>query len=170
MLSQLFRMFVDIAVWRRGPQDLPVSVTLAWVVAAIYAFASALQIGMMGWGLRSSLLLVLLDLALQAAWLWGLLAFFAKRPRFLQTVTAFLGVSALLTIVDVAINSLMHLMGASDTNPSNPWPMLHLGLVLLLLGRVLQQALERSLFLSMSLTLVIMITVSVVARSLVPGM
>jgi hypothetical protein len=43
-------------------------------------------------------------------------------------------------------------------------------LLLLLLGRILQQALERSLFFSMSLTLVIMLTVSLAAKGLIPGM
>jgi hypothetical protein len=170
MLSQLFRIFVDIALWRRGPQDLPASTTLAWLVALIYAFTSVVQVGQLGWGMGSAAILVVLDLALQAAWLWGLLAFYAKRPRFLQSFTAFLGVGALLTILDIVISSVMAQLGVTSNSPTNPWPLLHLVLLLLLLGRVLQQALERSLFLSMSLTLVIMITVSVIAKGLVPGM
>ena len=169
-MSQLFRLFVDIAIWRRGPQDLPASITLAWMVTLFYALVSAVQVGMMGWNFRSALLLILLDLGLQAAWLWGLLVFFAKAPRFLQSFTAFLGVGALITVVDIVINGVMSAFGVSADNPNSPWPFLHLGLVLLLLGRVLQQALERSLFLSMSLTLVIMLTVSLVAKGLIPGM
>lgn len=170
MLSQLFRLFVDIAIWRRGPQDLPASVALAWLVTLFYAFVSAVQVGMMGWNFRSALLLILLDLGLQAAWLWGLLVFFAKAPRFLQSFTAFLGVGALITMMDILISGVMSAFGMNADNPNSPWPFLHLGLVLLLLGRVLQQALERSLFLSMSLTLVIMLTVSLVAKGLIPGM
>jgi hypothetical protein len=170
MLSQLFRLFVDIALWRRGPQDLPASVTLAWLVTLFYAFVSAVQVGMMGWNLQSTLLLVVLDLSLQAIWLWGLLSFFAKAPRFLQSFTAFLGVGALITVLDVVINAVMTLIGVNAAQSANPWPFLHLGLLLLLLGRILQQALERSLFLSMSLTLVIMLTVSLAARTLLPGM
>jgi hypothetical protein len=169
-MAQLFRIFVDIAVWRRGPQDLPASQTLAWLVALVYAVASAAQVTIMGWGLRSSLLLVVLDLGLQAAWLWGLLQFFGKVPRFLQTTTAFLGVGALLTLLDIGMTSIMQALGVSASSQSNPWPLLNLGLLLLLLGRVLQQALERSLFMSMSITLVIMLTVNLVSRGLLPGM
>lgn len=169
-MSQLLRMFVEIAVWRRGPQDLPASPALAWLVALIYACVSAVQVAIMGWDFRSTLLLVLLDLGLQAAWLWGLLRFFGKLPRFLQTTTAFLGVAALLTLMDIGVTALLQLLGVSAAATASPWPMLHLGLLLLLLGRVLQQALERSLFMSMSVTLVIMLTISVVARTLVPGM
>jgi hypothetical protein len=170
MLSQLFRMFVDIALWRRGPQDLPASVTLAWLVTLIYALVSAVQIGMMGWDFRSGLMLVGLDLGLQVLWLWGLLSFFGKGPRFLQSITAFLGVGALLTVIDIFISGVEAAVGIGADHPGNPWPFLHLGLLLLLLGRILQQALERSLFLSMSLTLVIMLTVSLAAKGLVPGM
>jgi hypothetical protein len=38
------------------------------------------------------------------------------------------------------------------------------------LGRILQQALERSLFLGMALVLVIMLTIAYVAQGLLPGM
>ncbi|MGC3981637.1 MAG: hypothetical protein QM808_10275 [Steroidobacteraceae bacterium] len=169
-MSQLFRVFVDIALWRRGPQDLPASKTLAWLVACCYAFASAVQVGMMGWNVRSAILLVMFDLGLQALWLWGLLVFFAKRPRFLQSFTAFLGVGALLTAADVLITTLLGALGVAANNPANPWPLLRLALFLLLLGRILQQTLEQSLFMSMSLTLVILITVQLVSQGLVPGM
>lgn len=166
----MFRIFVDIALWRRGPQDLPASATLVWLVTLFYAFTSAVQVGLMGWDVRSAGVLIVLDLALQAAWLWGLLAFYAKRPRFLQSFTAFLGVGALITVLDILVSSVMTQLGIASNSPTNPWPFLHLALLLLLLGRVLQQALERSLFLSMSLTLVIMVTVSALAKGLVPGM
>ncbi len=168
MLSQLFRVFVDIALWRRGPQDLPASTTLAWLVALFYALTSAVRVGMMGADFRSAVLVVLVDLGLQAAWLWGLLVFFAKRPRFLQSITAYLGIGALITVLDIVISTVMSLLGMSYSNPSNPWPFLHLGLILLLLGRVLQQALERSLLQSMSLTFVIMLTIWALAKGLMP--
>jgi hypothetical protein len=170
MLAQLFRLFVDIAIWRRGPQDLPTSVTLAWLVALFYALIGAVQVGLMGWNFQSALLLVVLDLSLQTAWLWGLLVFFAKTPRFLQSFTAFVGVGALITVLDVMVSGVMLAAGINGSNPANPWPLLQLGLLLLMLGRVLQQALERNLFLCMSLTLVILLTVSLAAKGLIPGM
>ena len=162
-------MFVDIALWRRGPQDLPHSPALAWLVAAFYALTSAVQVAMLGWDFRSAVLLVLLDLALQAAWLWGLLVYFTKRARFLQSFSAFLGVGALIALLDIVISSVMHGLGFKDNSPGNPWPFMHLGLVLLLLGRVLQQTLERSLLMSMSLTFIIMLTISLLAKGLLPS-
>lgn len=170
MWSTLFRAFADIALWRRGPQDLPASRTLVWLVAALYALASGVQIGMMGWNVPSVVLLLLFDLALQAAWLWGLLTFFAYRARFLQTMAAFIGVGTLLAMLDIVVTLVSGLFGVTDETPGNPWPWLHLALLLLMLGRILQQALERSLFMGMMLTFVIMLTISLLARGLVPGM
>jgi hypothetical protein len=80
------------------------------------------------------------------------------------------GVGALITVIDIVISGVMAAFGINAAESANPWPFLHLGLLLLLLGRILQQALERSLFFSMSLTLVIMLTVSLAAKGLIPGM
>jgi hypothetical protein len=143
---------------------------LAWLVTFFYAVVNAVQAAMMGWNFRATLLLVVLDLSVQALWLWGLLKFFAKAPRFLQSFTAFVGVGALITVIDIVISGVMSAFGINAAESANPWPFLHLGLLLLLLGRILQQALERSLFFSMSLTLVIMLTVSLAAKGLIPGM
>ncbi len=170
MLAQLFRLFVDIALWRRGPQDLPASGTLVTLVTLVYVFVNAVQVGIMGWDLRSTVLLIVIDTSLQALWLWGLLSFFALRPRFLQSFSAFLGVGALLTLLDILLSTMLSAFGATDSSPGNPWPFLHLTLVLMLLGHILQQALDRSLFLGMALTLVIMLTISALVQSLVPGM
>jgi hypothetical protein len=169
-MAQLLRMFVDIAIWRRGPQDLPASTTLLGMVSVCYVLVTAIQAGIRGWDLRSSVLLLIIDLVMQAAWLWSVLAFFARRSRFLQTFCAFLGVSALLTLLDALMTGLLGLMGVSAASQANPWPFFSLGLMLMSLGRILQQALERSLFLGMALVLVIMLTIAYVAQGLLPGM
>jgi hypothetical protein len=169
MMAQLLRIFIEIALWRRGPQDLPASTALLRLVAAIYAGISVVQVGIMGWDVPAALLLVMLDLSLQALWLWGLLVFFAKRPRFLQSFTAFLGVGALLNLLDILMSLLLRSVGIAATSPNNPWPLLQLILLLLILGRILKLTLERTLVMSMALTLVIMVTISVIAQGLVPS-
>lgn len=162
-MMQIFRMFFDIAILRRGPQDLPVSKILAWLVSACYLFVSAVQSGMRGWDVVTTLLLLLLDLGMQALWLWVLLVFFARRARFLQTFTAFIGVNVLLTVLDIAITGLQGMLGSTGSDAANPWQLVSL-------GWVLQQALERSLMLCMALTLVIMLSIAYLAQVLVPGM
>ncbi|MGD9842631.1 MAG: hypothetical protein AB7F79_04320 [Steroidobacteraceae bacterium] len=168
-MIQLLRMFVDIAIWRRGPQDLPASTILLWVVGGSYVMASAVQAAMRGWSAGATLLLLGIDLSMQAVWLWVLLAFFSQRERFLQTFTAFLGVNVLLTVLDVVITGLFGSLGMAVIGPNHPWPFVSLIIMLLSLGRVLQQALGRSLFLCMALTLVIMLTIAFAAQGIVPG-
>jgi hypothetical protein len=169
-MIQLLRMFVDIAIWRRGPQDLPTSVGLLWVVGGCYLLASAVQAAVRSWTPGSTILLLAIDLGMQALWLWSVLAFYSRRERFLQTFTAFIGVNVLLTALDIAITSVSGALGLPVTSSGNPWPFISLMIMLLSLGRVLQQALERSLLLCMALTLAIMLTIALVAQSLVPGL
>ena len=169
-MTQIFRMFFDIAILRRGPQDLPASKILAWLVSACYLFVSAVQSGMRGWDVVTTLLLLLLDLGMQALWLWVLLVFFARRARFLQTFTAFIGVNVLLTVLDIAITGLQGMLGSAGSDAANPWQLVSLCIMLVSLGWVLQQALERSLILCMALTLVIMLSIAYLAQVLVPGM
>ena len=169
-MTQIFRVFFDIAILRRGPQDLPASKILAWLVSACYLFVSAVQSGMRGWDVVTTLLLLLLDLGMQALWLWELLVFFARRARFLQTFTAFIGVNVLLTVLDIAITGLQGMLGSTGSDAANPWQLVSLCIMLVSLGWVLQQALERSLMLCMALTLVIMLSIAYLAQVLVPGM
>jgi hypothetical protein len=168
-MMQLVRMFAEIAILRRGPQDLPASTLLAGLVSCCYVLASAVQAQIRGWDGATTVLLLALDLAMQALWLWGLLMFFAKRARFLQTFSAFMGVNVLLTLLDIGITGVQSVLGMPSADAANPWHVVSLCLMLVSLGGVLQQALERSLFSGMALTLVIMLTIAYVAQVLVPG-
>jgi hypothetical protein len=97
-------VFLQIALRRRGPEDLPDSrflllmAGLAYVVTqaflAVPVYHSALEIG-------GSLLL---DLLLLYGCLWGLLRFTGNKPRFRQTLTAIFGTSSLLSVCMLPIN------------------------------------------------------------------
>ena len=168
MIVQLCRLLVDIAVWRRGPQDLPASSVLVALLLVVYAMLGAIQVTIKGWPWLGSAGIMVCEVGLQALWLWGLLWFFGKRPRFLQTFAAYLGVGLLLTVADLLVGGLLQFLGMAANSPSNPWPLLYFGLALLSLGRILQQALERSLMMGMALTWVIMLTVVYVAQFITP--
>ena len=169
-MMQLVRMFAEIAILRRGPQDLPASNVLAGLVSVCYLLASTVQSQVRGWDGATTVLLLTLDIGMQALWLWGLLLFFAKRARFLQTYTAFIGVNVLLTLLDLVITGVQGALGMPTSSAANPWHVVSLCIMLVSLGWVLQQALERSLFSGMALTLVIMVTIAYVAQVLLPGM
>ena len=78
-------MYLDIALWRRGPQDLPAVGILLPLTIAAYMFISvalgeALPALRAGWAPQ-----VLADTAFVALWYWALLALARRRERYLQT-------------------------------------------------------------------------------------
>lgn len=168
-MGQLVQAFFEIALWRRGPQDLPSSKTLAWLAALIYGLGDTVQVALLGWNFRSAVLLVIIDVLMMCAWVWGLLAFFGHRERFVQTISAILGVGALITLFDLMISATELLISGNVHSPDE-WVLLRLFMVLLVLGRILQQALERGLLVGMMLTFAMTLSIDAVVQGLVPGM
>jgi hypothetical protein len=94
---ELVRVLVEIALLRKGPQHLPTSVLLLVITAAVYcaltvAFGRLIQDAEEPFAFRT-----VVELALGLGWLWAMLALFGRSARFLQTATAMIGTSALLT-------------------------------------------------------------------------
>ncbi|MBV6415594.1 MAG: hypothetical protein CMLOHMNK_00106 [Steroidobacteraceae bacterium] len=95
MLS-LVRLFADIALLRRGPEDVPASaLLLASVVVAYFLvsfFVSLLLPPFAGpWHLH-----LLVDVGFTLAWYVVLMRVFARPERFLQTTTAVFGYQTVL--------------------------------------------------------------------------
>jgi hypothetical protein len=98
-VQQFLKVFVDIVLWRRGPQDLPCSMLLVAATLAAYMLVSVLQLAFMhesGTGLprvprpRSA---AADGLDLGRAQVYG------RVERYPQTIAAILGTSALLALV-----------------------------------------------------------------------
>jgi hypothetical protein len=91
--ARAFRTFLDIVLFRQGPEDLPVSQSLLFITIAAnvllgLAFDAALP--------RSEfnrIPLAIAEVAFVIAWYWALLRIARRPERFLQTVTAVFGVS-----------------------------------------------------------------------------
>lgn len=99
---RLSLVFVEIALHRRGPEDLPASGFLLWLLAVVYGVTSfsAAQI-IEPWPRAAAM--VVFDMGLYMAFLWVLLALFGRVPRYCQTVSALLGSGILLTLLSVPI-------------------------------------------------------------------
>jgi hypothetical protein len=97
-VQQFLRIFLDIVLWRRGPQDLPVSGLLLWVTVAAYIAVSAVQLALLGETVATWLFFVVVDPLLLAAWVWLVLRLYGRRERYLQTASAVFGTGALLGI------------------------------------------------------------------------
>jgi hypothetical protein len=100
-MTELFRLFAQIALSRKGPQDLPASpLLLALTVAGYFLINYGVNLLMPAVDLWRLHLLV--DVAFTLAWYWILLKAFAKPERFLQTATAMFGYQLVLAPLWIA--------------------------------------------------------------------
>lgn len=167
-MFKLLQTFLDIALWRKGPQDLPASRFLATLVLLVYILASFIQVYLFKLPLRAAVLIIAVDVAMLAGWLWLVLAFFGRRQRFVQTVTALLGVGLLLTLVDIVVRALQLALGAGDL--ADLWLLLRFFVMALIMGRIFMHALDRGLFTGMALTVAIVYSTQAVADVVVTRM
>jgi hypothetical protein len=152
-LAALLRLYVDIALWRRGPQDVPaVGILLPLTVAAYVllstAIGEALPALRPGW-----LLQVSGDALFVAAWYWLLLLLMQRRERYLQTATALFGLQTMLAAPSIVSVWLVQRYG-EDALWQVPVFLLALALslwTLVAIACILRASLERSLGLCLTL-------------------
>jgi hypothetical protein len=93
--AALARLYCGLAIWRRGPQDVPAVGILLPLTIGAYVLLSALVAGLLP--LQSALLPELAaDVLFIAVWYWLVLAIAGRRERYLQTVTAIFGLQTVL--------------------------------------------------------------------------
>jgi len=158
-LVALARLYFAIAIWRRGPQDLPAVGILLPLTIAAYVLLSA-AVGVLlpslhpGW-----LLQVAADALFMAAWYWLLLASAHRRERYLQTATALFGLQTVLAAPSMAT---IWLMQRVEQQASLRAPVYIAALALAIwtlvaIGHILRAALERPLALCLVLALLQML-------------
>ena len=158
-LAALARLYFAIAIWRRGPQDLPavgilLPLTIAAYVLLSCAVGAVLPALHPGW-----LLQVLADALFMAVWYWLLLAIARRRERYLQTATALFGLQTVLAAPSMA---MLWLMQRIDQQASLRVPVYIAALALAIwtlvaIGHILRAALERPLALCLVLALLQML-------------
>lgn len=105
-MHALFRLFLDVLLRRRGPEDVPPSWALAGVVSVASMAVNALYVahvpnGDGHWAVRT-----LGDFAAGALFLAFILLLARLLPRFLQSFTAMAGTSTLLALPALALLAL----------------------------------------------------------------
>jgi hypothetical protein len=152
---QFLKVFVDIVLWRRGPQDLPVSSLLLGLAVAAYVVVSVLQLALLDEPAAAWIVFVVLDPLLLAAGLWLLLRLFGKTGRFVQSATAVFGTGAVLGFG--LFLPVQWLLGSAGLGPESPVAGLAaLALVVvfaLVTGRILKLATDTSLVTGVALAL-----------------
>jgi hypothetical protein len=108
-------VFLQIALRRRGPEDLPDSSFLLVLAGVLYVLAQvvlALPVyGASGQLARS----VALDVALLCACLWGLLRLTGHGSRFGRTLTALLGTGTLLSMLMMPFNYWLDAVSGAES-------------------------------------------------------
>ena len=146
-LFTLARIYVDIALWRRGPQDLPavgilLPLTIGACVLISVAIGEALPELRAGWAPQ-----VLADTVFIALWYWALLVLARRRERYLQTAAALFGLQCVLAAPSIVSAWLVQRFAHNPTwlAVSYVCAVLFLVWTVAAIGHVLRAALERSL-------------------------
>lgn len=154
-MQQFLRIFLDIVLWRRGPQDLPVSGLLLGLTVTAYVAVSAVQLALLGETAATWLFFVIVDPLLLLAWIWLVLRIYGRMERFSQTATAVFGTSALLGFI--VYLPVQVLLNAIDAGPeSGLAQLLALALVVvfaLVTGRILKLATETNMITGVAIAL-----------------
>lgn len=110
----LLRFFVDMALMRRAPQDLPVSTALLGLLAVVgLLIGTANGVELFG-GVRASAGVNLLDLGLTLILLFALLQLRDRIARWVQTATAFFGLGALGGAVMLFVRPPLQMVGGNE--------------------------------------------------------
>lgn len=118
-MHRLILVFVDIALHRRGPEDLPSSQFLFLIILGSYFF-----VGLFVLQIRESfsqaLSLVLFDGTLYLFFVWALLGICGYLSRFIQTATALLGTEILLNLIVAPLLLWIEIIGDAASPPILP--------------------------------------------------
>jgi hypothetical protein len=157
-MRRFLQLFLDIALWRKGPQDLPASTSLLALVVIQYMCLSYVQVRLLGHAMSEALMLTCIDVGVAMAWVMMVLSILGLRPRLTQAMTAMFGVGVLFTLLAlVAIVSSYVFGGSARTQGS--WDLLHDLLLLLSFGRIFSVTTERNLLTGVILAFVMMLLV-----------
>jgi hypothetical protein len=169
-MTDLARLFADIALLRRGPQDVPTSTLLLAMTIAAYCLVNLL----VNWALPPPsgpwLPVLLVDVLFTLAWYATLLNLFHKRERVLQTTTAVFGFRAVLAPLSIGCDWLARRFGAVES-----WKLpLAIGFTAVIVwvvaanSRILKAALEWSMLQCVLLVLVEFVASGLLALAIVP--
>lgn len=101
-MYNLFMLFFDICLFRKGPQNVPASTTLFFILVPVYAIISFLML-VLGMDTLTAILQVLVEIALVLG-SSKVILYFAKKPeRYLQTTCALIATDTLISFIALPV-------------------------------------------------------------------
>lgn len=140
MIGRLFQVFWSITVLRAGPQVLPASPVLLWLVLPLH-WLVGVALGLFSAPLGVSALSSLLGTLIMVAVVQGLLSLRGLGTRAMQTVTALAGGEALLGLMMLQV-SLAYFTSGGELGAAALLSLFLLGWNVALATHILRQALE----------------------------
>lgn len=169
-LGRALRTYFDIVMFRRGPEDLPVSPTLLLLTIAAnvllgLALSSALPLPE-----HDRISVAVVGALFLCAWYWALLRLAGKPERFLQTATAIFGFQTVLLPAFMAVRMMYP---EQPTIESIPLPVFLVGIglelwTLAINSRIVRSATQWSIFAAVAVVLLQSVIYLVVIQSFFP--
>jgi len=166
---QLSAAFVDIALHRRGPEDLPASQFLLGLVLVAYLLVSFVALAVMS-ATTADVILTLVELVTDLGVVFLLLQFFQKAGRFLQTATAMVGTGAVLSLILVPLLHWDEVLAAPPTELTTPRLLILLLFVwsLDIAGFIVSRALGKPYIVGVSIVVVYELAAMTLREALLP--
>jgi hypothetical protein len=154
-VQQFLRIFVDIVLWRRGPQDLPASSLLLAMSIAAYVAVSVVQLALLGETAVTWFFFVVVDPLLLAGWVWLVLKLFGHAERFGQTAAAVFGTGAVLGLfLYLPLQFIVTGLGqAPSSGLAQAFALLLVIVFALVTGRIIKLATDSSMFTGIAVSL-----------------
>jgi hypothetical protein len=168
-MLELCKTILDIALWRRGPQDLPASGFLVVMLFVVYLAVGLLQVLLGHFPVRTLLALSSLEVLMWSLWLGFVLTLFQRRARFVQTLAALLGVNVLLDLVRLTLHAMMPVL-APTQEAQVMWLFMLITALVLIMGRILMHATDQGLASGIALSIAIVFSTNAVANLLTARM
>ncbi len=167
-VQQFLRIFIDIVLWRRGPQDLPASSLLLAVSVAAYVAVSVVQLALLGETTATWLFFVVVDPLLLAAWVWLVLRLFGHAERFVQTASAIFGTGAVLGLfLYLPLQLIVTLLGeAPSSGIAQVFGLLLVVAFALVTGRIIKLATDSGLFTGIAVALTYFLVINYLVGAL----
>ena len=166
-MFEIVRLFYDILLFKKGPEDVPFSPLLTRLTLVVYALVSFLMICMSSRWFHA-LLEMATDIVILIIFTRVALAWVHQSERYQQTFCALLGTDALITLCAIPATATMLI-------PSGEIPVLGffivLGLMLwhwAVIGHILSHALSQSLSFGLGLALLYIIAAYQIIALLFP--
>lgn len=163
-MYQLIQLFFEIAILRKGPQDVPAAPWLLRLILPVYVTVNLLIL-LLNSDWSTALQQIAVDFLLIAGFSWPLLHFAGKPARFRQTLCALLGTDTVISFFAIpAVASLN-----TQANELAFFAMLVLMVWhWLVTGHIFRHALDRPLFFGLGLALLYILISSQVMALLFP--